>query len=259
MSSSVRVNDVFKVDSNGVPFIKMVLWGPSLAGKTSLLTVYNVLRKVEDPETIYSALKKIDDPSGRTIFYDQSTFELPKGQGTSLPTLRYQLWTVAGQERHHVQRKIVLKGADGVLLLLDSSKDQWEHNVASLEELIKLKEDDLKSGKLPFLIVLNKSDMPSEDRSPTMDFINLLVQKGIVKDVGTAYLRIIETSCLKARDDLISKLRDPERASFLDENGHLKKGERPLSVRKVAQPIEQLTREIVVNRIKNAQKQAPES
>jgi len=251
MSSKLSISDIFKVDASGVPYLKIVIFGPSLAGKTSMLTVYNVLRKVEDPETIYSSLKKIDDPSGRTIFYDQSTFELPKGQGVSVPKLRYQVWTVAGQKRHHIQRKVVLEGADGLIFMFDPSKEMWQDNVESLDELIELKGDEL-GNSLPFLIVLNKIDLPAEKRRPTDDFLDLVVEKGLAQNKGEAYMRVMEISCLSARNELMSLLRSPNVKEKLDEYGRLKKGERPPNVQKVAQPIEQLTREIIIHRIKVA-------
>ncbi|MHA1224990.1 MAG: hypothetical protein ACTSP3_17410, partial [Candidatus Heimdallarchaeaceae archaeon] len=238
MSTKLTVKDIFKVDGSGVPYLKLVIYGPSLAGKTSMLTVYNVLRKVEDPETIYSSLKKIDDPSGRTIFYDQSTFELPKGQGVSVPKLRYQVWTVAGQKRHYIQRKVVLEGADGLIFMFDPSKNMWEDNVESLDELLSLKRD-----------VLGKS-------LPFLKFLDLLIERGLATNKGEAYMRVIETSCLQARNDLMNLLRSPDIKSMLDEYGRLKKGARPLSVQKVAQPIEQLTRDIVVHRVKTAKNKA---
>ncbi|MHA1258383.1 MAG: ADP-ribosylation factor-like protein [Candidatus Heimdallarchaeaceae archaeon] len=255
MSTKLTVKDIFKVDGSGVPYLKLVIYGPSLAGKTSMLTVYNVLRKVEDPETIYSSLKKIDDPSGRTIFYDQSTFELPKGQGVSVPKLRYQVWTVAGQKRHYIQRKVVLEGADGLIFMFDPSKNMWEDNVESLDELLSLKRDVLGKS-LPFLIVLNKIDLPAEERTPTDKFLDLLIERGLATNKGEAYMRVIETSCLQARNDLMNLLRSPDIKSMLDEYGRLKKGARPLSVQKVAQPIEQLTRDIVVHRVKTAKNKA---
>ncbi len=251
MSSKLTIKDIFKVDGSGVPYLKLVIYGPSLAGKTSMLTVYNVLRKVEDPQTIYSSLKKIDDPSGRTIFYDQSTFELPKGQGVSVPKLRYQVWTVAGQKRHYIQRKVVLEGADGLIFMFDPSKNMWEDNVESITELLSLKGDTLGKS-LPFLIVLNKIDLPAEERTPTDKFLELLMEKNLSSNKGDAYMRVIETSCLQARNELMTLLRSPDIKSKLDEYGRLKKGERPLSVQKVSQPIEQLTREIIMNRVQTA-------
>jgi len=255
MSSSLKIRDIFKVDGSGVPYLKLVIYGPSLSGKTSMLTVYNVLRKVEDPETIYSSLKKIDDPSGRTIFYDQSTFELPKGQGVSVPKLRYQVWTVAGQKRHYIQRKVVLEGADGLIFMFDPSKNMWDDNVESLVELIALKGDVLGKS-LPFLIVLNKIDLPPEERTPTDKFLDLLIEKKLAANKGEAYMRVIETSCLQARNELMTLLRSPDIKSMLDEYGRLKKGARPLSVQKTAQPIEQLTREIIIHRVKSAKRES---
>jgi len=255
MSTKLTIKDIFKVDGSGVPYVKIVIYGPSLAGKTSMLTVYNVLRKVEDPETIYSSLKKIDDPSGRTIFYDQSTFELPKGQGVSVPRLRYQVWTVAGQKRHYIQRKVVLEGADGLIFMFDPSKEMWQDNVDSLDELISLKGNELGKS-LPYLIVLNKMDLPEEKRIPTQKFLELLVDRKLASNVGEAYTRVLEMSCLQARNDLMALLRSPDIKSKLDEYGRLKRGARPLSVQKVAQPIEQLTREIIVQRIKAAKREA---
>ncbi len=251
MSSKLTITDIFKIDGSGIPYLKIVIYGPSLGGKTSMITVYNVLRKVEDPETIYSSLKKIDDPSGRTIFYDQSTFELPKGQGVSVPKLRYQVWTVAGQKRHYIQRKVVLEGADGLIFLFDPTKNMWEDNVESLTELISLKGETLGKS-LPYLIVLNKMDLPPEERTPTDKFLDLLIEKGLSNNKGDAYMRVIETSCLQARNELMTLLRSPDIKTKLDEYGRLKKGARPLSVQKVAQPIEQITREIVIHIVKSA-------
>lgn len=51
-------------------------------------------------------------------------------------------------------------------------------------------------------------------------------------------------------------LRSPDIKSMLDEYGRLKKGARPLSVQKTAQPIEQLTREIIIHRIKSAKSES---
>ena len=85
------MSNIFKRDVEGIPTIKITIFGPSLAGKTSLLTIYSILKKVESPDQVYSELKKIEDPTGRTALFDQSVFTLPRGQGTSLPLMRYAL------------------------------------------------------------------------------------------------------------------------------------------------------------------------
>ncbi|MHA1305197.1 MAG: hypothetical protein ACTSPI_15975, partial [Candidatus Heimdallarchaeaceae archaeon] len=79
-----------------------------------------------------------------------------------------------------------------------------------------------------------------------------LVEKGLAANKGEAYMRVLEISCLNARNELMQLLRSSDIKNKLDEYGRLKKGLRPLNVQKVAQPIEQLTREIIVHRIKVA-------
>ena len=76
--------------------------------------------------------------------------------------------------------------------------------------------------------------------------------KKLATNKGEAYMRVVEMSCLQARNDLMNLLRSPDIKSKLDEYGRLKRGCRPDSVQRVAQPIEQLTREIIVQRIKAA-------
>ncbi|MCK4845151.1 MAG: hypothetical protein KAS95_05735, partial [Candidatus Heimdallarchaeota archaeon] len=106
-----------------------------------------------------------------------------------------------------------------------------------------------------FLIVLNKIDLPKEERIPTDKFLDLLVDKNLSINKGDAYMRVIETSCLQARNELMKLLRSPDIKGHLDEYGRLKRSSRPNNVAKVSQPIEQLTREIIIHRIKVAKKE----
>ena len=53
--------EVIKRDHQGVPVVKIVFWGPTLAGKTTALTITKVLKSLEDPENvkISSSIKKL--------------------------------------------------------------------------------------------------------------------------------------------------------------------------------------------------------
>jgi GTPase SAR1 family protein len=241
---------IFRRDAEGVPTIKLTVFGPSLAGKTSLLSIYSILKKVENPEHVYSELKKIDDPSGRTALFDQSVFELPKGQGTSLPLMRYALYSVAGQDRYRETRKVVLRGTDGLMVMLDPALDQWESDRASLEELLTLLGKELTSGELPWILVVNKIDLPQEQRKSNNDFMNLMVEVGLCKDIGEAYEKYMEMSCLDARNDLLAMPRRPDWREQLDSSGRLRRDARPESVVKAAQPIENLTRLVIEHKIR---------
>ncbi|MCY3410885.1 MAG: hypothetical protein INQ03_04525 [Candidatus Heimdallarchaeota archaeon] len=240
---------IFKRDVEGVPTIKLTVFGPSLAGKTSLLTIYSILKKVENPDSVYSELKKIDDPSGRTALFDQSVFELPKGQGTSLPLMRYALYSVAGQDRYRETRKVVLKGTDGLMIMLDPKKEQWQANKNSLEELMELLGDQLTTGKLPWVLVINKIDLPADTRNSTTEFMQLMEAVGLVKDQGEAFTKLMEMSCLTARNDLLAMPKRADWREQLDSSGRLRKEARPESVIKAAHPIEVLTRMVIEHKI----------
>ena len=243
------MSSIFRRDAEGIPTIKLVVFGPSLAGKTSLLSIFSILKRVESPETIYSELKKIDDPSGRTALFDQSVFELPKGQGTSLPLMRYALYTVAGQDRYRETRKVVLRGTDGLMIMLDPQRDQWEHNKNSLIELNELLGKELASGEIPWVLVVNKIDLDTTIRNGQEDFLKLLVEVGLTKNVGEAFEKYMEMSCLDARNDLLAMPRRDDWKQLLDSAGRLKREARPPSVVKAAHPIEVLTRLVIEHKI----------
>lgn len=241
---------IFRRDAEGVPTIKITVYGPSLAGKTSLLSIYSILKKVENPDAVYSELKRIEDPSGRTALFDQSVFELPKGQGTSLPLMRYALYSVAGQDRYKETRKVVLRGTDGLMIMLDPTNEQWESNISSLKEIMELMGKELTSGELPWLLVVNKIDLPKEERKDTNNFLQLMVDVGLVKDVGEAFSKYMDMSCLDARNDLLAMPRRADWREQLDSSGRLRRDARPQSVIKAAQPIENLTRLVIEHKIR---------
>ncbi len=246
----LMLNQIFKRDAEGVPTIKLVIFGPSLAGKTSLLAIYSILKKVESPEQVYSDLKKIEDPSGRTALFDQSVFELPKGQGTTLPLMRYALYSVAGQDRYKETRKVVLRGTDGLMIMLDPSVEQFDSNKESLIELMNLLGEQINSNELPWILVINKVDLPQEQRTGTEEIMKLLIEIGLVQNIGEAYQKVHEMSCLQAKDDLLAMPKRQDWKELLDTSGRLRRDARPQSVIRAAAPIENLTRLVIEHKIR---------
>lgn len=243
--------EAIKRDHQGVPVVKIVFWGPTLAGKTTALTITKVLKSLEDPENVYKFLK-LEDPTGRTLFFDQGIFGIGK-TATGLPILKYHLFTVPGQERHSGQRKVVLRGAHGLICVVDSEKSRWEENKFALREINELVGDKLARGTLPYQIMLNKMDLPMEQRISSLEVGKLLNEAGAVANLRDAAVRIIEVSCLNARDDLKQLLSTGERSKIVDPNGRLKKEYRPVSVNRVIKPVESLVREIIIHMMKQQQ------
>lgn len=243
--------EVIKRDHQGVPVVKIVFWGPTLAGKTTALTITKVLKSLEDPENVYKFLK-LEDPTGRTLFFDQGIFGIGK-TAAGLPILKYHLFTVPGQERHAGQRKVVLRGAHGLIVVIDSEKSRWEENKNSLVEINHLAGDKLSSGALPYFIMLNKMDLAIESRISSLEVGKLLSESGTVASLRDAAVRIIEVSCLDARDDLKNLLSKGNRSEIVDSTGKLKKEYRPQSVNRVIKPVESLIREIIIQMMKQQQ------
>jgi mutual gliding-motility protein MglA len=55
-----------------------------------------------------------------------------------------QLYTVPGQVYYNATRKLVLRGADGVVFVADSQREQYDENIESLRNLHEnLLEEDI--------------------------------------------------------------------------------------------------------------------
>ncbi|MFB0544131.1 MAG: hypothetical protein ACETVN_00320, partial [Asgard group archaeon] len=208
------------------------------------------LKTLENPESVYQWLK-LEDPSGRTLFFDQAVFSLGRSEKTGFPYLKYHVYTVPGQIRHRGQRKVVLEGSHGLIILLDSSRSQWAFNRQALEELNELVGPDLADGTLPFKLVLNKMDLPPAERISAVDVGGLLVEAGVSERLRDAYANIIETSCLKAANDLkrvlIQIKEEGLKGRYKDpKTGRWIRSALPVSVQRLIQPVEELLREVIV-------------
>ncbi|MDX2500508.1 MAG: ADP-ribosylation factor-like protein [Deltaproteobacteria bacterium] len=132
---------------------KVVYYGPGRCGKTTNL------------EYIHKAFKKqvkgdmvsINTDGDRTLFFDFLPLELGKLKGCDV---RVQLYTVPGQVRYASTRKLVLRGADGIIFVADSLEVRREKNMLALKDLQQnLKEYNLSIFKVPLVMQYNKRDL----------------------------------------------------------------------------------------------------
>jgi hypothetical protein len=143
--------------ADGKLYFKLVYWGPSLGGKT---TAVKWLFKKEGMAE--GKMQSIVDPTGRTLFFDRMV--------AGIANVKLQIYTTAGQRRHAGQRKTVLIGVDGIIFVWDSQVEQWDENVWSMEELIKICPDLGKT--IPIIVMLNKVDLPNVcKRTQVLDFL----------------------------------------------------------------------------------------
>jgi signal recognition particle receptor subunit beta len=132
---------------------KIVYWGPGESGKT---TSYYRLREK------FSGLKlnlgySIETTDGRTLWQDSVRLSFFLDIGENKYNIITQIVTATGQERFLSTREYVLGGADGVIFVADSDPKKMEQNERSFRELLSFTNEH----KVPFLVQLNKRDLPS--------------------------------------------------------------------------------------------------
>ena len=93
----------------------------------------------------------------RTLFFDFLPLALGEIRGFKT---RFHLYTTPGQVFYDASRKLILKGVDGVVFVVDSQIDRMEANLESLENLEdNLIEQGYDLSSLPFVIQYNKRDL----------------------------------------------------------------------------------------------------
>jgi signal recognition particle receptor subunit beta len=133
---------------------KIVYYGPGLCGKTANLQWVFSATKPESRGKMIS----LETETERTLFFDFLPLELGQINGYKV---RFHLYTVPGQVFYDASRKLILKGADGVIYVADSQPNRAEANVESLENLEQnLAAYKLSLDKIPFVVQYNKRDMP---------------------------------------------------------------------------------------------------
>lgn len=132
---------------------KIVYYGPGLCGKTTNLRWIHARAAPAQKGRLVELATSTD----RTLYFDFMPLEL----GTiGAFKVRLQLYTVPGQVHYDATRKLVLKGADGVVFVADSQESRKEANVVSLENLREnLDEQGRCLDRLPFVIQYNKRDL----------------------------------------------------------------------------------------------------
>jgi mutual gliding-motility protein MglA len=147
-----------------VPFInfpareincKLVYYGPGLGGKTANLQwVYDNTGNGQKGKMISLATE-----TDRTLFFDFLPLDLGTVRGFKT---RLHLYTVPGQVFYEASRKLILKGADGVVFVADSQPERMDANLETLENLKEhLQEHKLDFGTIPYVLQLNKRDLPN--------------------------------------------------------------------------------------------------
>lgn len=149
---------------------KIVYYGPGQSGKTTNIQYIHAKLK----EDLRGDLMTLATEQDRTLFFDYLPVDL--GEISGFKT-RIQVYTVPGQVFYNSTRKLVLKNADGIVFVADSSRRFLKDNLESFQNLIdNLRDYGLKVTDLPLVIQFNKRDAP--DAMPVAELQEKLNRAG---------------------------------------------------------------------------------
>jgi signal recognition particle receptor subunit beta len=133
---------------------KVVYFGPGLCGKTT--NVQYIYEKTQSD--LKGKLISLATETDRTLFFDFLPLDLGTVKGFKT---RFHLYTVPGQVFYDASRRLILKGADGIVFVADSQPSRLDANVESLHNLEEaLREHGFELRAMPYVLQLNKRDLP---------------------------------------------------------------------------------------------------
>lgn len=132
---------------------KIVYYGPGLCGKTTNLNAIYAKTSTKARGEMVSLNTETD----RTLFFDLLPMDVGVVGGFKT---KLQLYTVPGQVFYNSTRKLVLKGVDGIVFVVDSQVpmlDASKESFLNLQE--NLKELGLDIHQIPMVFQWNKRDL----------------------------------------------------------------------------------------------------
>jgi len=134
---------------------KIVYYGPGLSGKTTNLQYIH--DKI--PGDTRGKMISLATEADRTLYFDFLPINIGKISGLSA---KFQLYTVPGQVYYNATRKLVLRGADGLVFVADSQADKMDENIESINNMKEnLAEYGYDINEMPIVIQYNKRDLPN--------------------------------------------------------------------------------------------------
>ncbi len=131
---------------------KLVYCGPGMSGKTTnILQIYRSV-KPEQRGRLVSLYAEME----RTLYFDFLPLSLGRMRDFRI---RLHLYSVPGQVFHAPTRRLVLRGADGIVFVADSTVDRLDANDEAIRDLKEnLEFYGIDPTAFPYVLQLNKRD-----------------------------------------------------------------------------------------------------
>lgn len=166
---------------------KLVYYGPGLCGKTTNLQFIHGKAREEAKGKLISLATETD----RTLFFDFMPLELGTIRGFRA---RFHLYTVPGQVFYEASRKMILKGADGIVFVADSQEVRMDANVDSVLNMKEnLREQGFDPDAIPYVLQLNKRDLPTAVDRVEMEHALVYRHEPVFEAVATNGAGVFDT------------------------------------------------------------------
>lgn len=176
---------------------KIVYYGPGLCGKTTNIQWIYEQAHPEKRGKLVSLATETD----RTLFFDFLPLDMGMVKGFKV---RFHLYTVPGQVFYDASRKLILRGCDGMIFVADSQYARMEANIESIANLAtNLKENGFDIRTIPYVLQLNKRDMPSAAPADEMERLLRFRNEPMIEAVANQGTGVIETLKACARQILL--------------------------------------------------------
>ena len=214
---------------------KIVYYGPGLCGKTT--NIHLIYHRIAPNQR--GKLISLATETDRTLFFDFLPIELGTMKNYKV---RFHLYTVPGQVFYNATRKLVLKGADGVIFVADSQRAMLDANLESLANLRdNFAEQGINLAEFPMVIQYNKRDLPDilsvDELNASMNPRNVPAYEAVAK-TGDGVLKTFTAISKLVLQDM---QKYPERHNFTlsDIVGKSeKRAEQPADIMKEMPPAE---------------------
>ncbi len=128
-------------------------YGPSLGGKTTNLRALRGLA----PDGTVGRLMNLETQDEHALFFNLLPMRLFTETGV---VIKVKAVTVPSQPIHKSTRRIILKGADGIIFVASSQRDSIEENKGSFRDLRENLRQVGIAHDIPLVIQFNKQDLP---------------------------------------------------------------------------------------------------
>ena len=214
---------------------KIVYYGPGLCGKTT--NIHLIYHRIAPGQR--GKLISLATETDRTLFFDFLPVELGTIKNYKV---RFHLYTVPGQVFYNATRKLVLKGADGVIFVADSQRAMLDADVESMANLRdNFADQGMNLNDFPVVIQYNKRDLPDimavEELNAALNPRNVPYYEAVAMTGEGVLKTFTAVSKLVLRD----MQKNPERHNFTLSD-IISKGEKkpsaPKNIPKEAMPVE---------------------